>query len=255
MRREIETQQALSVSAEARKLQSEFQQVITPYVGLIQAEGAEPMQAVASLLQTSALLRTAPPQQKAQVVAKMIQQFGVDLRSLDQSLAELYSGQAPTADPMQAVIQALDQRLKPVMDFMGTVQSTRTQAEQQMRSEAEQEWIGFMNDPANEFAADVAGDMADLLMAAAKRGRVMGLPEAYRAATLAHPTISGLVRSRQQAEGQAQQTAAARRALEAAASLPSNGGAPTQNGSGDQSDGSVRGDILASMTQLQQRSR
>ena len=147
----------------------EFQQVIAPYQHILQAEGAEPLRAVANLLQTAAALRTSPPGQRAALVADMVRTFGIDVEMLDQALAARLNGRQAPVNPLDSVMQALDQKLKPVMDFMGNVQTTRQTAEQQARSEAERVWNEFVENPENEFAQDLREDMADLMQVAASR--------------------------------------------------------------------------------------
>lgn len=251
-RRELEVQQALSTTAEARRFHQEMTQVLSPYMHIIQAEGSTPVRAVASLLQTAAALRTAPPGQKAELVANLVREFGVDVHLLDGALNTILNGAPRQTNPMDGILQALDQRLQPVMQFMNQHQQAAQAREQQMASEAERAWNEFVSDPENEFANDVKDMMADLLMVAAQRGQVLSLQDAYRAATLAHPAISQLVANRQQASGAQRLDAAARRAQEAAASLAQSSGAPSQS-SQDQGDGSLRSDLLSSMRSLNQR--
>jgi hypothetical protein len=251
-RRELEMQQALSSTADARRVYGELQQVVGPYMHMIQAEGSTPMRAIAEVMQTAAALRSAPPGHKAQLVADMIMQFGVDPAMLDTALAARVSGQQMAPNPQDQLFRAIDQRLQPVTDFMNSFQQQRQNNEFQTQQQAMQTWQEFASDPANEYANDLSNEIGDLLELAARHGRVMSLQDAYRTATLAHPTISQLVQRKNLANGAQQQDAAARRALNAAASI-SSGNAPQGGNQEEESDGSVRGDLMASIRTLSAR--
>jgi hypothetical protein len=249
IRREREMDAALATTADARRLQQDFQRVTSPYEAFFRAENSTAIQAVESLMQTAAALRTAPPGHKAGLVAELISTYGIDVQMLDNILSAKMQGRPAPGHPADPIVGMIQKELAPMKEFMGKFKQGQQVSQQQVEQQAEQAWNAFAADPANEFANDVRDDMADLLEVAAKRGVTLSLQDAYKRATLLHPTISNVVESRKQASGAAQQTAAARRAAKAAASLPSNGGAPAQDDK-DEGDGSVRGDIAASIRQL-----
>lgn len=258
-RRELETQQALSTSADARRHHSEFNALIQPYMPFIVAEKSTPMQAVKYMMDTAAALRVGTPAHKAQLIAGLVRDFGgMPLAQLlDEALDHALNkrGAPPQDGPAHHIMQAIDQKLAPFQQLL-TNQNGQTERQMQhLQDAAQQMQDAFFNDPANEYVLDVKDMMSDLMDAAANRGQILTLQDAYKAATLAHPTIRNLVANRQQANGTAQHTAAARRALEASASLPSNGGAPSRDGGQGDSDGSLRGDLLASVASLQRTSR
>lgn len=250
LRRDREVDAALRTSAEARQLQQDFQRVTGPYEAFFRAENATALQAVETLMQTAAALRTAPPGQKANLVADLIQTYGIDLQTLDSALAARLQGRQAPGHPSDQVAMMIQRELAPVKQFMGSIQKNSQTNQQALEQQAEQAWESFANDPKNEFAQDLREDIADLLEYATKRGQTLSLQDAYKRATLLHPTISGIVQSRQQASGSAQQTAAARRALNAAASIPSNGAAPGQDDEADAGDGSIRSDLASTIRQL-----
>lgn len=252
IRRDREVGDALRSSAESRQFHQQFQQAIQPYEHMIRAEGADPISAAASLFQTAAILRTAPPLQKAALVADLVAQYGISPRDLDTALEARFRGQPAPSDPMSAIMQQLDQRLAPVNEFMTNLQRRRQESEQQLSAQASQTLDQFLNDPTNEFAEDVAGDMADLLETAAKYGQTLTLQDAYRRATLLHPTVSQVIERRSLNGGVAQQTAAARRARQASASI-NDSGAPSQTVDGSDEDGDVRSALMASIRQNSNR--
>jgi TolA-binding protein len=176
----------------------------------------------------------------------MILAHNIDVSMLDTIIAARLQGRpGPGPDPMSAVMQQIEQKLRPVQDFMSTIQQNRQIQEQQSQAQAEQTLEQFFADPQYEFANDVAGDMADLLEVAARRGQTLSLQDAYSRATLLHPTISKILERRRLENGAAQQTAAASRARQAAVSV-SDSGAPSQ--SGDEDSGSdIRSALQASI--------
>lgn len=245
LRREQEINSALYHTADARRFYDDMGKIIAPYLPMIQAEGSNPVQAIQYLLDTSAKLRTAPAQQKTDLVADMIMQFGIDLEMLDTAItSRLTKGGKSGAQPNNDVVAQLRNEFKPLFDF---VQSQQSQAETVSAKEAEKIWTDFVADPKYPYAEDVREEMADLLMMYASRGKQLSLQDAYKLATMRHPVISKELET-QGEQSTAQRSAAARRAREASASLPSSG-APLPSGE-ESSDGSLRGDLLASINQL-----
>lgn len=246
LRREREIDTALRQTAEARRFAGEIQQVMQPYMHIIEAEGSTPARAIQSVMQTAAILRTAPPGQKAAAVADMIMQFGIDVQQLDTALQSRLQGMPAPNDPSTQIMSQIEQKFKPVMDFVSSLQQRQQQLSQNTMIQAEQTLQEFMNDPANEFAMDVAEDMADILEVAANRGRTMSLQEAYARATMLHPEISKIVEGRKRTQEAAQQTAAAQRARSAAASVTSSG-APSGDGETGEDADDIRSAIGAAL--------
>ena len=241
MRREREVDNALRTSAESRKFYDQFVQTVTPFEAILRSENAHPLVAIQELFKTASALRTAPAPDRATLVADMIMRFGVDINLLDEALATRAQNpgarQAPAApafDP-RMIDQAIEQR--------------ESQRQQQMiQSQVQSEWDAFAAKPEFEFANDLREEIAGLLEIASRRSQILSLPDAYKRATLLHPTIAGIVQQRQQAEQSAQHTAAARRAKEAAASIGS--GAPSRGGEGEEDAGDIRSAITASVRKL-----
>lgn len=252
-RREREISQTLAQTADMRSFANSVAKTMQPYIPMIQAAGSNPIEAIAETMKTAAFIRTAPAPQRAAAIADLIFTHGIDIPMLDQAIqARLNGGQhyQPQAQ-MDPVMQMLDQRLAPVQQFMNELQQRRQEQTQQVTSQAQQTLQEFMGDPANEFAQDVAEDMADLLDLAANRGQQLSLQDAYKRATLAHPTISNVLERRKTQQRATQQTAAAQRARNAAVS-PSGDGAPSQSGNDEEGD-DIRSAVMASMKQLSNR--
>lgn len=251
MRREREITQTLAQTAEARNLHNEFTRTVQPYMNDIQAENSTPMKAVESLLNTAGWLRRGNVQQKANVVANIINTYGVDITALDDILASGQrdpQGQArqPSFDPN--ILNAIEQKFAPTMQFVQSLQERMQQSEQAKVAELTTASEQFLNDPANEFAWDVKDDMADILDLAAKRGQQMSLQDAYRRATMLHPSISKILESRK-AQPELLSPAAIRAKQAASASL-SNSGAPMTGDEDDDGSGDLRSDLRSSIRRI-----
>jgi len=254
-RRERETELALNNSAQARNYAQQVHQIMTPYDAMIQAEGGNHVTAIRNLMQTAYHLRTAPPQQKAQMVANMIMQHGVDFELLDNALQALVSGnggQGAQARPNAQLQHAIQEALAPVNQFMQQMQRTAQQNQQTLHSQMQTDIEAFAADPKNKYFNDVRDIMADLFEAASKRGVGMTLQDAYTRATMAHPEIAQLVLADQASASAAQRSAAARRARNASASLASSE-APAGSGAGKTKPANLRSAIEAAWDETEQR--
>lgn len=222
LRREAEITRGLQESASARRFGGEFYNVIKPFEHLIRASGVTPLQAVDNLVKTAGGLQTGTAAQKAQIVANICAAYGVDLAMLDQVLAG--RAPAPGANGNGAVppdfTKALDERLKPIQDFISQVQGSRAASEAELAQQTATEAEAFIADPANEFFEDVRQDVADLLDLAAQRGRLMTLQQAYDIAVQQHPEIAKVVNERKEAASIAARAQNFDRSRRAASSQP-----------------------------------
>ncbi len=234
-RRDREVNDALRQTAEARRFQDEFKQTLAPYEMLIRASNSTPLQAVDNLMRTAAALRTSPPPQRAQLVAQIVKEYGVDIVMLDRAL----SGSLPAAPP-DPYVQQIQEQVKPLVDFVSQLrqQQQTVTARTQQEAQAELEEF-FANEQEYPYAADLADDIADILEVSARRGVQLTLQQAYSRASMLHPTISKLVENSGMAQQVAQQNAAAQKARNTAVSVRS---APAgSGGNSGEDDDSIRG--------------
>ena len=200
-------------------------QALQPYQQYLQMNGGAG-QTIRGLLQTGSTLQMGSPVQKAQIVANLIKQFGVDIKSLDNMLV----GEAPPPEVQQqnAVQQQIAQAVAPYQQHMAQMQQQQRYAEQQAQGQVAQEVNSFGSQ--HEFYNDVRSDMADLLDMAANRGRQMSMEEAYNTACAAHPQISKVMSNRQSAE----QVASKRQAATSIYGSPGGAMGGAQSGSIEQ---------------------
>lgn len=220
-RREKQMATAMQEGANHRKFADSFNQVVSPYMGTIQAEGGNPLSAISSLLQTAQALRTAPPAHKATLVAKIIKDFGVPV----ESIAAALDGQAPP-ETQQGGYQ--DPR---VDQLMARLESAAQQRQQSTNARAMGELETFRAKA--EFLEDVRSHMGVLLAEAAQQGRGMTLQESYDMATWANPQIRGILQQREAAKAANAGSASTQRARAAASSVrgqPAGAAAPQSGG-------------------------
>lgn len=205
-KREREIQQTLQDSAEARRTVDSFQRVIAPYEAYIRAENSNPLQAVDNLMATAVRLRTANAPELADMVAGIVQQFGLGrfgqtfIEQLDGALASKLGGAQPAPGmtaPAPQLQQALQQELAPIRQFMSQIEQVKYQREQESVRQATESVEQFIQQA--EFGQDVREEMADILEVAARRGRDMTLEQAYNQAVRLHPSIGKIVSQREQA--------------------------------------------------------
>lgn len=191
-RREKEIQVTLSQTANIRKFAGDFATVVNPFSHLIRSQGSTPLQAVHNLMTTAAGLTTGTEEQKASIVAEIVQNFGIDCEILDQILsavAQKNGGKVPRrngAAPREH-IPAWAQPLIAQNQKLAVAQEAH---EQRMREEAEEEISAVETEP---FFEDVKDDIADIMEISANRGRKMTVKQAYEKAVQLRPDLSKLV--------------------------------------------------------------
>ena len=219
-RRERQIDEALQHSAEARKGMEAFQGLTSQFQDLFEFEKMAPMQTIGNLLNISRTLRFAPAPAKAQMMAQIIQGFGVDVKSLDQALAMVVGGEDPNVQQAQvqsqAIEKALAKELAPMRDFMSGLQQQRAAAQQRSDAELQTEIETFANDPVNEYFPIVKDVMADIMEVGASRGQKISLQDAYKRAILAHNDLAGQFTQQQIAAQALKLSAPATQALQKA---------------------------------------
>lgn len=224
-RRETEVQRTLQETADARKTAEAVMRTISPYEAYIKAEGSNPLQAIDNLMATAVRLRTGTAPDLAQMVAGIVNQFGIGRfgNGFIQMLDEALAGQQPQGDPTQlAVQQVVQQQLAPVQQMLTQFQQAQLAQQQQLQQSAAQEVTNFLTQA--EFGEDVREDMADILEAAQRKGQNLTLADAYRKACMMNDNVRAVLVQRQKASSAQQQTQVAQRARASAVQV--SGSAP-----------------------------
>lgn len=169
LRREAETQRALSTTADARRHQDTFKASLAPFQPLFDAYGVkDPMQAIMPLMQTRAALEVGTPDQKAELISNLVYQFKVDIQKLDGFLAGGPRAQVPIQEPQKFNPQSMPE-LQPLFALAEQFKSAQS-------AKVEAAIAPIAQLPHFEELRD---DMADLLDNAANKGRTMSLQDAY----------------------------------------------------------------------------
>jgi hypothetical protein len=141
--REQELQHGFDAVARRGNVAEAVLNEFVPYAEQLQAEGATPITAMRTLLQTAHQLRTGGPEFKKALILSLAQQYGVDLNQPVN--IELAKAQAEAANLMTEKMYG----------------SAATQ--QQTVAQTQQEFASFAADPQNEFFPQVRGIMALLI--------------------------------------------------------------------------------------------
>lgn len=148
-----------------------FQQILTPYLPVLQQYGVNPFNHVAELLQAHHILALGSPEEKVALLNHMIAQFRIDPMQLVAEPAYV--------DPQ---VEALQQQVRQLQSFHQQQAYAATQQQQQMAlSEVEK----FSADPTKPYFNDVADIMTQLIQS----GVAGNLQEAYDKAVYLHPEV------------------------------------------------------------------
>jgi hypothetical protein len=190
-KREEDYSRGIQMYASNAKRAEAMDRTLQPYSQLFAMNGGV-QNTIPGLLQTASILQMGAPAQKADRVAQLIKQFGVDVRALDNALV----GQKPPKEMQQQseMDRMFNERLGPLQKQLETYQQREQREQQQQQQVIQTELQQFAS--SNEFYPDVRADMADLLDMAANRGRQMSLQEAYNTACQAHPQIAKIINGR-----------------------------------------------------------
>lgn len=193
MGREKELNTMMQTTADARKTHDQFNQLTQQYGAVLSGVmGDSPMETVSNLFSTVSNLRVGSPIQKAQIIADLITDFGVDINTLDSAIV----GAAPSAEMQQStqLEQMLDAKMAPFQELMGQRNAYEQQQEGQRNDQANHEVAEFGKTA--EFLNDVRDDMADFMELAAQRGGSLSLKDAYEKACMLNPQVSAVIAER-----------------------------------------------------------
>lgn len=243
-KRETDMHRFATKDDDERKFARSMYQAVSPYEAAFRSEGVSAPQYVANVLNVAYTLRTADPFTKAQTLATLAQQFGVDLKLL-----------APTTDgqPQNPELAALKQQYAELHNERQREKQERERAAQEARQREEQEVqqaiSAFASDPAHKYIQAVAPVMGALLQS----GQAQTMKEAYEMAVYARPDI----RAQLQAEEKAKQDAerlSAQKAEEARRKGKSVRGGPGGSmPAAPNPDASVREDLEAAFAEARGR--
>jgi hypothetical protein len=194
---------------------------IAPFAERLTQNGVSSSAFLGDVFSTIKNLAGGSPEQKAEVIANIVQSYGVDLRALDAVLTRRISTPPEIAHARQLAARA-----------HAVLQQNAKQGEYVVQQQADNVVQQFAADPKHEFLDDVRHLMADLV----ESGRVNNLEDAYSAAVWAYPETRKILLQReaqQRASAKNSRASAARRASSSVSGTPSlPGSAVPANGGG-----------------------
>ena len=245
LRREREIDKGLFQASGHRKVAEEYLNVINPYRNLIQAQNSTPAQAITNLMQTAAQLTMGTPNQKAQVISDIIKNYSIDVEILDQVLSGM---ELPDTD--NPILDQIDQRLKPVTDFMSEFQGAQRREDSSITQQADSDLVSFQENVKNEFFEDVREEMADIMELGARHSRVITLEQAYNQACNNNPEIKKILDHREAALRAKPSADELEKKKQAASSI--EGGPPTGTKK-EKGEGTLRESVLGAIDDLENR--
>lgn len=251
LRREEESHKLATRLDEERNLGRKVNEMATPYLPTIRAEGATVEKAFQDYLQTAHVLRSGTDHQKAQSIAAVMSQFRVNPNML---LSILQGGNVQNGAGLQSAqfnpaIESLQQRIDRMeRERQDEIQQRQVQEQHSLQSQIDE----FSSQPGHEHFEQVRELMGVLL----ESGKAKDLEDAYNRAIYADPDIrSSLLAAQTQTENGKRLTelnAKTERAKSAAVSVTgSPGGSKPLNGSG--SVGSIGDDLRAAYREVMGR--
>jgi len=237
LKREQDIHKALTSGDGELRLGREIKSVIAPYEAQIKAEGATPIQAVESLLNTAYILRTGTPEQKKALILNTAKQYGVDIGAVHE--------EQEYVDPTIAQLKAELNELKRVAD-PNYIRSTLTK--EMESSKIQSDIAAFASDPAHVHFETVKPLMASILGA----GQAKDLKEAYDMACMANPTIRSTLEAAKNAELEAKRKQDIQAKKRAASSVTGSPAIPS-NSKATNPKSSVEDDLRAAFDEFETR--
>lgn len=193
MRRERDVDRTLSQSAQARQLQAQLVQVVSPYMARVNELDMHPLQLIQEFFKVDHSLRSGTVTSRAKAMAKLINDYEIDVEALDNALSGSVNPKDSEADKLDKLLQ---DRLKPFLKFIEE-QTSESEAQRRQEMATMERQIEAMAEDQEKFPefANVYQDMADLIEVQAKRGVYLTLEQAYTRAVAMNPEASERVRA------------------------------------------------------------
>lgn len=220
LRREADNLRLVGSVGQKIKFADEVSQHLQPFAERLVENNVPPQAFVADVFTTVKTLSQGTPEEKATVLANIIQSYGIDVRVLDSVLSTRLSAPPPHPELLAARQEAARARAQLARQDQVVTQGIQSKVQETLEK--------FATDPKNEFFYDVKDMMADLMAA----GRASTLEDAYQACIWAHPDTRKILLQREaqsRATSRSQRAAAARSASSAIHGSPLHSNAANVN--------------------------
>jgi hypothetical protein len=218
LRREADSMRLIGSVGQKIRFADEVNSHIQPFAERLSQNGIAPSSFIGDIFTSVKSLASGNPQEKAEVVANIVQSYGVDLRTLDAILTRRIQQPPEVLEARRQMARA-----------QSIIYQQQTSVQQQTAAEAEKDITAFAADPKHEFFDDVRDMMADLV----ESGRANSLEDAYTAAIWANPDTRKILQQREaeaRAAAKHQRAGAARRASSSVGGAPRVAGGPSALG-------------------------
>lgn len=223
--REAEITQFIGRHGAAIQHKQQFDEVVQPFMPFIAAQQSTPMRAFHGLMTTAARLTTGAPQQKAVVIAEIMDNYGIDAKTLDEVLFARLNGRQPVGSPPVHDGQP-PAWAKPLFSFVTEAQQAKQSREQRIQQEAARELEAMEKKP---FFSDLRQDIGFLMDRAGAKGELMTMEQAYQKARKMNPEVDKILTQREKAAAASNGATALEKARKAASSIK---GAPSTGATG-----------------------
>ncbi len=233
--RETEITKFIGQHGAAIQHKAQFDELIEPFKPFIAAQQSTPMRAVHGLMTTAARLTTGAPQQKAAVVAEIMRNYGIDVKTLDEYLTAQMQG-----NPQQFQAQPTQERppawAQPILSFMQETTQARQARETRVNQEAAAELAAAEKMP---FFSDLQEDIGLLMERAAKKNELMTIQQAYERARKMNPEVDAILTQREKAAKGNGDSAIVKARKAAATVRGAPGGGDVSKANGKANDGKI----------------
>ena len=229
IKRDQDFHKELTKHDEERSFGRKVNEIVSPYMATIRAEGSDAPQAIASLLNMAHVLRVGTPQQKSDLLLRTAQTYGIDLRQATQQ----------AQNQLPPVIQQLMQEQQQLKSQLAEERALKKQQED---SSIQEQIKTFAAESGHEHFEIVKAHMASLLQS----GLAKDLSDAYDQAVHANPqTRSTLVQSQDVEKRLANDKKAKAEAAKKAGSSLKGGPGPSVNKNGNIKQPDLRKALLS----------
>lgn len=174
LKREEDFLRGITQYKQAADVGIRYSQVAQPYAAQLAAHNIDPVQLFQSFAANHYLLSFGQPQQKLELAANLLNNYGINLGQLN----EFMGSQALEApDPEILALR------KEINDLRSGIKTTQEVQLSTARESIVSGIDAFANDPAHPYFDEVADDIAALI----EKGSVQSLEEAYNTAVYANP--------------------------------------------------------------------
>lgn len=232
-KRDREVVKALAASADSRRTVEALNATLEPFLPGLRALGVAPLPAINELLQTHHVLRSGTKDERAALVAGLIDTFDVDVPTLASVIKSRKEGQGEQPKPPPQQQKAETFRDPEFAAFKASIQRAAQQKQAQQFQAAKSEYEAFAASGEAEFLNDeIREDMAELLKLPKNQG--LSVQKLYEKACLLNDDVRPLYEQRKAAKAAATARASTQPRTRAVSSsvrheptAPPNGARPT----------------------------